>query len=221
MKIRYVIVTLLLFLFITPKVNASMCSKSDMLRVKGDANTVKITYEHVLANEQGDVSGLFNLLITGLTEDLVLVEEATGRTYSSNSNVDGVITIKNIQGNNFVFKLFYPNCDNKLMRTIKFSLPKFNFYSLHESCKNITEDDLEICNMWYQGELDDNIFNKKMEEYLKLKEEKTKQAKKENTFFKQIINFLVNYYLYIISTIVLIVIITVVIIIKRKRSILE
>ena len=221
MKIKYIIVTILLFLFITPNVNASICGKSDILRVRGDANSVVINYELVPGDEFGNISGLFDLKITGLTEDLILVEQTTGKTYTSKLNVNGVITLENVYGENFVFKLHYQKCDNKLMRTINLNLPKYNYYSNHKLCEGITEEDLEICGKWYQGELNDDTFKQKIEEYLNTLEEKRQQEEKENTIFKQIVDFLLDYYIYIIITIVVIVGITLVIVLRKRRYSLE
>lgn len=221
MKIRYVIIALLLFLFVTPEANAYMCSKSDMLRVKGDANNVKITYEHVKIEETGNITTLFNVYIKGITEDISLINEKTGVAYGYNSSVDGVIKLANVDTNEFVFKLYYRRCNNELMRTIKFTLPKYNIYSQHDFCKNVDKEEVYICDEWYQGELTPEIFDAKMKEYQDSLEEQKKQENKVNTIFKQIINFLVNYYLYIIATIVLIVIVTILIVVRRKRSILE
>jgi len=222
MKKRYLIVLIVLFLIITPNVNAAMCDKTDILRVKGEANNVNIEYE-LIQNKDGsdNISGLFNIRIKGLTEDLIVDEEKTGRSFSSGSAVDGVITIKNVEGEKFVFKLRYKKCDNKVMRTIKINLPKYNEYSLHESCEGISEEELEICGKWYQGELNEEIFQKKIKEYqeeLKLKQE---QEQKENTIFKRIVRFLLNYYIYIITAVVLIAAVITAIIVRRKRYSLD
>lgn len=221
MKTKYIIFSILMFLFITPSANASICGKSDLLRVKGDANSVTINYELVPGDEFGNISGLFDLKINGITDDLIIIEQTSGRTYTSKSNVNGVITIENVSGENFIFKLYYQKCDNKLMRTIRLNLPKYNYYSNNKLCEGISEEELDICGKWYQGELNDDIFKQKIEEYQKSLEEKKQQEEKENTIFKQIVDFLLDYYLYIIITIVIIVIITMMIVLRKRRYSLE
>ena len=106
------------------------------------------------------------------------------------------------------------------MRTIKLNLPKYNVYSLRKECEGINEEDLEICGKWYQGELNDEIFNKKIKEN---QEEQKKIQEEENnkTIFEKAIEIILDYYIYIISTIMIIVTITLVITVKRRRASLE
>lgn len=225
MKKIYIILSVVLFFIVTPSVNAAMCDKTDILKKKSEANNINIEYE-LVKNKDGssNVSGLFDIKITGLTENLIIKEETTQKTYFSKPNNGGTILIENVEGGNLVFKINYKKCANKLLRTIKVNLPKYNVYSLRDECENINEEELEICGKWYQGELNDEIFNEKIKEYQKEQEELRKQEENKTMFEKIIekaIDYLLEYYIYVISAIVVIVIITLTITLRRRRASLE
>lgn len=220
-KIKYIIVTIVLFFITSPTIQAKViCDRADILRVKNDANKVTVEYEF---NGTDDflTAGTFNLKIKGITEDMSIVESINNRRYTINSVVDDVATIYNIEEQNITLKIYYYRCSSELVRTIKIKLPKYNFYSEDESCEGISKEELEVCDPWYQGELDDETFGQKIEEYKKILEEKEELERKENTIFKKIIKFLLNYYLYIIATIVLVITVTIVLILRKKRYTLD
>lgn len=222
-KIKYIIVTIVLFFIITPSTKASVCDKADILRVKSDANKVTIDYDYKYnPNELVKNGKFFTLKIKGITEDIYIYEKNTGRTYTHKSkDENGIINMDKVSGGSFEFNIYYYVCDNRLIRTMKYNLPKYNYYSEAPMCEGITGEELDVCDEWYQGDLDDETFKQKIEEYKKDLEELQQQEAKENTIFNKIKNFLLDNYVYIIIAIVLIVLITIIILIRRKRGILE
>lgn len=215
MKTRYIILTIILFIFITPKVNAAMCTKSEIIKIKEKVNNVKI--ESVLVNED---SGMFNIKITGLPEKVYITETTTEQNYSYSSNVDGVITIPRIGGGTYTFKFYYLQCDNQLLRTQSITVPYYNYYSKNKLCDNIPVEEVKECDEWYQGEVTKELLTQKINEY----NEKLKQEQKANRF-KNIINtikdFMMNYLIYIVIALAIIIIVPVIIIRNKKRGELE
>lgn len=219
MKKKHIILSFLLFFSAMTNVNAAICGKTDIIKVKEEAQDITIEYKLVQNNDGSDnVSGLFDIKMNGLSEKFIIEEETTNKSYAPNAS--GTLLLENVEGGNLIFKIYYKNCNKKLMRTIKLNLPKYNVYSLRKECEGINEDDLEICGKWYQGELNDEIFNKKIKEY---QEELQKEQEKEKnkTIFEKVIEIILDYYIYIISTIMIIVTITLVITVKRRRASLE
>ncbi len=218
-NIKHLILTTLLFLTITPKVYArEYCINEDISSVKRDAQKITIDYE---LDKDPENTGLFNITINGLTEDLSVYEKVTN-IYNdwSNINENGKLTFQ-LPGDSYEFKIYYNTCSDKPIRTIKINLPKYNYYAESSSCENISKEDLEVCDEWYQGDLDDETFNKIISDYNKKLEDQKKQEQQENTILNKIINFLSNYYLYIIGVIILIVIIAFIIINRKKKYSLE
>lgn len=218
-NIKHLILTTILFLTITPKAYArSYCSNADMLNVKRDA--LKVTIDYELDKDPENV-GLFNITINGLTEDLSIHEKVTNMYNDWNdTNETGKLTFQ-LTGDNYEFKIYYNMCSDKSIRTMQLNLPKYNYYADTPSCENISKEDLEVCDEWYQGDLDDETFNKIISDYNKKNEEQKKQEQQENTILNKIIKFLSNYYLYIIGVIILIVIITFIMINRKKKYSLE
>ena len=218
-NIKHLILTTILFLTITPKAYArSYCSNADMLNVKRDA--LKVTIDYELDKDPENV-GLFNITINGLTEDLSIHEKVTNMYNDWNdTNETGKLTFQ-LTEDNYEFKIYYNMCSDKSIRTMQLNLPKYNYYADTPSCENISKEDLEVCDEWYQGDLDDETFNKIISDYNKKNEEQKKQEQQENTILNKIIKFLSNYYIYIIGVIILIVIITFIMINRKKKYSLE
>lgn len=215
-RIIYILIAIVMFSINIDNVNADnvdRCSVKDMLRVRGEANTVVIDRE--LSSEE---VGKFNILIKGMTEDLRIHEKITDSYYSLDDAENGVITIKNVDGGNYVFKFYYFICNYEWLRTINLSLPKYNQFADNPICEGLNEE-VDVCGRWYQGELNEETVRFAVQTY-----KENKKVEEENNklgLFDIIINFFKDYYFYIIVSVVLIVVVTFLIVIKRKREVLE
>lgn len=217
MKFKYLLLTILLFFFITPKVNA-LCSKNNMLEVKEKANNITLETQFN-KNENNIDTGNFNITFKDLTQELYILNQTTGEKYYYNNTDNGTFTIYNLPTGNYVFKVHYEVCYSELMRTINYKLPKYNHYANDKLCEGL-KDEIEICSRTYQGNLTKEEFEKKVKEYrneLGIKE----PEELPNTTFEKIINLLLKYYSYIIIGIIIIVAITLKLVINKKRGALE
>lgn len=216
MKKRYIILAIILFVFITPKVNAATCTKSEIIKVKEKANNVKIEY---VASEKTQKKGVYDIKITGLTDEIYLKEELTGKTYTTSLNENGVITLSRVSAGDYKFEFRYFHCGDQLVRTAKLTVPKYNYYSEHPLCDGVPPEEVQECDEWYQGKVTEELLTEKINEY------KKQQGKDESNKIDKILdiikNFITNYYLYIIGIVAVIIIATTTIIIKKKRGRLE
>lgn len=216
MKKRYIILAIILFGFITPKVNAATCTKSEIIKVKEKANNVKIEY---VASEKTQKKGVYDIKITGLPEEIYIKEESTGKTYTSSLNENDIITLSRVSAGNYKFEFYYFHCGDQLVRTHKLTVPKYNYYSEHPLCDGVPPEEVQECDEWYQGKVTEELLTEKINEY------KNKRGENEPTKIDKILetikNFVTNYYLYIIGVVTVIIIVITIIITRRKRGRLE
>ena len=137
MKLKYVLVTFLMYILLIPNVHATDCDKNDRLNKKEIANNVEITAT-LVKDKNGKDTGNYNLTIKGLDEKFHLEEITTGQSYSSDNFVNGTLTINNLESGNYRFKIYYDICANELLKTIKYRLPKYNHYANNSLCEGIT-----------------------------------------------------------------------------------
>ena len=215
MKVKYLLVMILMFLFMTPSVYAT-CGKNDMLRIKDIANEIKITAQYA-KDQNGKDTGYYDLMITGLTNELYMVEEITKEEYYYNPDYDGVFYISDLQEGKYRFKVYYDTCD-ELVRTIVYKLPKYNHYANNPLCEGIEEDELDVCNRTYQLELTDELFEEKINEYKNSFGLNNLEDDKQSN---NIISFIKKYYIYIGIAILALIIIIISIVVKRRREVLE
>lgn len=213
MRLKYPIITIIAFLVMVPNAHAR-CSQNDLSRVRIDANS--ITIENTLNK---DNKGKYDITIKGITKDLIIYEEKSNQGYTYKDSNNGVITIAEVEGDSLVYRIYYETCDSKLMRTIRYNLPRYNYYSESSICEGLTEE-IEECSMWYQGDLNREQLEKIVEEY-----KNTPNYIKENSPFYKTVNliksFVEEYYIYMIAIISILIIPIIVYIIDKKRGVLE
>lgn len=195
------------------------CDKNDINRLKEIAKNVQITYEH---NVYGDINSvndsnteltsIYDIMITGLTDELYIVDNGGGR-YNYSDIKDDVISIKTSSGEKKFF-VFSKNCKNVVLDTRVFNLPKFNFNSLSEECQKEEFKDLDIC----QDFIQDNDSNLSVDEF----EEKIEEVKKEKSLIYKFWDFVRENLIMTFVCIGIIGILFIILFLKhRKRSVLE
>ena len=86
------------------------------------------------------------------------------------------------------FNIYSVNCAEYQVGTIQVKLPKFNTFSLEEEC-SYSAKDLEICDEWYQGNLDYFSFRDMVDDYYQTMEEERENG---------VLDFVFTYYVYFI-----------------------
>lgn len=194
-------------------VDALMCDKEEIDNLKELASYVEYDYE-VVVGEEG-IYNLYYVYVRGLNEQLYIVD-GDGNEYYYNQIENGVLELILSSGNN-VLKVYSTRCRDILLKKFSFNLPKFNVYSLRKECKELEEYNLDVCDSNYQAEINDEYFYKVVNSYLN----DDNDNDDNESFINKVVDFLSNYYLFILGGVVLLVVIIVAFLRMRKRRVLE
>lgn len=209
MKRKITILLLVTFLFLNiDNAKADSCDNANLTRLKVIANHVDISYEYLKNSEYIDN---YSISISGLTDEIFVVNitDDTYHEWHAEDVNSGTATFESTE-EELTFMVYATNCSNNYLRKITIKLPRYNYYSQEEKCKQVDDLNLDICDEWYQGELDDFTFHETIDKYI--------EDNKEEGLF----NILSNYkYLLITAGIVVTISIVIFIILHRKRSVLE
>lgn len=223
-KIKKVLFIMIVLLINNVFVNAAVCDDDNIDKLKEHASKVNITYEmdNDYVNENGEKEkGIYKIIVTGLEKYTSIRSKNLNINEKYTDDNQGNITIKNVESGIKKVSIYFDICDTLLI-TKTLNIPIFNKYSQREECNGIT--DLDVCMEDYKYQLNESTFNKKIEEYKEAKEQQENEIKKESKMsmlFNRIVEFLKNYYLYIIGIIILVVSVTIYIVVRKKRYTLE
>lgn len=214
--VMFVFIIFSFFIF-SVQVNAAICDKADIVRLKELANIVDVNYEYIKmdSDEESEndyaVVDSYYIFVTNLTEELYIKTDFTEYRYSD--VVDGTLMFTSNSGQLQLF-IYTDRCPQRLLRTVTLNLPKFNTYSYRRECQDLKDLNLDFCDEWYQGYLDDKTFEQFLEPYINNEEI-------ELSIFDKVINFFKNNYLFIVFGIVIILCMVMLMLRHRKRSVLE
>ena len=209
-KVLFATLCLLLFIVNIDIVDASSCDSADIERLRVLASNVTYNSDYIGDTDMTVSSQTYNVSFVGLTNELYIANIYGGMRVDSDSQVI------QLQSGTTTLEVYSRNCDNKRLKTITIELPKYNEYSLLEECDDILDDDLYVCDPWYQGEITDTSFEEVINDYnLELEESNKTTLDKFYELFK-------NYYYLIIPVILILIILVIVLFIrKHRKSILD
>lgn len=181
------------FLINPLKIDAAICTKSIYAELKEKAADIKMEWK--LKFDEKD-NHYFEVKASNVDKDLMLI--FGGNVYEP---IDGNITISIPLegGKNYQFKFYgayYHPCVEEYVYTKNLDIPKYNIYSKLDECKKYS--DWELCDEWYQGEIEDTEdFYEKLEEYKKKIESgeivpKSKKEEKKITLIILIVIILIS-----------------------------
>ncbi len=221
---HYLIFTILLLFTSFKVVNA--CDYSDQVELGALASNVKVNYE---VSPEPDI--YFTINILNLPEDIyaVVLNNVTKeqKTYEYNSENKGNISFKSNEIHKkieYVITLYSKKagCNQMVLRTLRVITPRYNPYYISYMCEDVKE--YVLCQKWSDFNYSATEMQAKIAQYkagLIKDEDKNNQPEDNQNIWENIINFIINYYLYfIISGAVIAVGAIVFIIVKRKRSVL-
>ena len=216
-KIVMFLIVIFSFVIFSNDVSAEVCDDADMQRLKQLANMIEVNYEYIDGKPIGDSEddsysvNSYYLFINNLTEQLYIKDGIDEYYHSDLENG----TLKLIHNSGQIQLLVYSTrCRDIVLRTIDLKLPKFNVYSFRNECIELKDLNLDFCDEWYQGYLDDRIFATYVEPYLV-------NRNIEISFKDKVLNLLENYYIYMIIGVVSIILLILLIVRYKKRSVLE
>lgn len=219
-KYIYILFAITILILPTLKVNAVYDKEKEYYldQIK-EAEQVEFKYyinNNYYDDEGNKINGIFNLEISNIKDYMKIKIYDLDINLTSEDIIEGKITLDNIPSG--IKKLgIYNDQYNYLLKSITLNIPKYNYYAEKEEC--IDKEDLDVCDKWYEYELNDSTFNYKIKKYEENRKNLPKQNNNNNSNI--FIKFLSKYYIYIISPIILIAIIIIFIISKKKRYSLD
>ncbi len=169
----------------------SACSNADIVELSKAASNVKIVYEPYEYKPDGfddENSPNYSLIyymmdvkIYNVTSELsvgVIGDDGSYTVDVNNMNDEGVIVLRTKDTSkvkNYTFNIYSKSasCSNKLLRTIKLTVPKYNQYSGRAACDDIPQ--YYLCHQFINFDVDGANFLSNVESY-KAKLEKNKIA---------------------------------------------
>jgi hypothetical protein len=187
-KFLMLIVMVLASILVIGNVNAeeSTCSPTDLNKLRQEAANVKATYvpttmeidgtvEDIGDNEK-IVESVLDMKVYNVTEKMALRYEYSGNGVKSGSfmksyaNVgsDGAITVRQKSYGKIITYTItvlssYGSCSGQSLKTIRITLPMFNYYSLLDACEGI--QDYYLCQPYVTSEVGGADFFDKVEAY--------------------------------------------------------
>lgn len=226
-KFMYILIAIAMFSINIDNVNAAYDKNKEFLNEYIEqAEKVEVKYildEEYVSEDGNSKNGMFKIEIRGLTDDLEIRLFGSEEYYYDleDDGIDGVIILEGIESGIKKIGVYYQQY--ALLKTISVNIPVYNYYSERIECQGISGEELDVCDKWYKYELNESTFLSKINKYMEEREilEEEKDKKKVFTFFSEIINFLMDYFVYIIVGVVLIVLVTLFIVFRRKKYSLE
>lgn len=224
------LITVVLFI---PHVNAA-CDENRIKELKELAKNIEITTGLASDDESGTINndysvndygemvpqGSTQIIISGMSKEFNIIDATYERTFIYEYFTDNALVLNNEIHGYRTFKVYSPEC-NQEIRSIYIKVPRYNEYSTDPLCEGISGNDLAICGTWYDKEVDYDTFKSMVADYKKMIAEEEKENDKKNVIIDKIVDFVKEYYLYIIGAVILIIAISVIVVIRRKRSVLE
>ena len=215
---KYFMTTLFMLFIMIDNVYAS-CSLNEKNRLQALASQVKVTYAYNdnAYDDYGEkIKESFNITVTGLTEEIYVLEETT-TTYFLYNKDNNIITKDGFSSGSKIIKVYSNNECTEVLRKIYVSLPRYNNYADDPLCEGIDTSKFALCDKWYQFDIDYSTFVKRINEYKKqLSEEKPKEPTKQEEL-NLVLKFFQKYIVYVISGLILL-IIGIIFLVRKKRS---
>ena len=232
-KILLLIIMMLAFILGIGNVKAEgACSTTDLNNLRQEAANVKATYiPNEVTDDDGAGRNVLDLKVYNVTPKMVLQYTYSGKGIkdgnfvrtSSDVGKDGAITVRQSSYGmviTYVIKVLanYGSCTGQTLKTIRVSLPIFNYYSLLDVCDGI--QDYYLCQPYVMTEYTGADFFDKVESYkAKMLENNAIETDDDNNSIMTAAFSGVKKYKYVIvGAIVAIGVVATVLILKRKKS---
>ena len=244
-KLLFLIVILVMFLGFSGYVKAEeadkTCSAVDKSFIKQQAANIRVTFSPVMGDTQkkdsfgteGTRAELHQeIKIYNVTSNMYLEVVYTGRNIRKekfsldykNIGLDKAITINHPaikEVTNYTIYVYsnYNDCFGDLVRTIKLTIPRFNEYSQHVACNDISE--YYLCKEFVTFDIDSATFYNNVDSYKKSIEAMGNNDPdiKDGTSSAQRTATVISKYKYVIvGAIVVAGVLATIYIIKRKKS---
>lgn len=222
-KMTQLIISLLIVVFFVflkiDTVLASECSTATLKKLKQEAN--KIEFKYNLVDEyNSDEIYTYTMNFVNFSDKFYIMD-SNGKKYIYSKTYTADTIFGEYEAGTYVtFKIYGAygfECQDKLVRTIKISLPYYNHYSRYEECKGIEE--FKLCKRNYNGKIEsEEWFLQKVKEYKESLNEKEKPVEKEKNFLEKVTEFINDNIVFVIIIVVVIVIGAIVLFIRYLKN---
>ena len=162
-KLRFLFVIMVSFFINLTITNAATCDNKKLEELKQKADNIEI---HTEINEDNLELGIYNMYdvtISGLTNEFFIATNTQTKIFDKNDEVDGII-MDTINTDTKSFDIYATECGETIIKSIDVKLLNFNEFSLYEECKDIGEK-LDVCSKFYDGDLTYAKFKKEIDKY--------------------------------------------------------
>ncbi len=238
----FMIIFMLAFFFMIGNVSAAedkenMCTPTQLSELRSMAANVKVTYVPVteavkLTTPNGESGAEYvskrylDIKVFNLNTKLIVhVKNGTDSFTITSNDIqgDGAVTIRQPSSTssiNYEFEvtsLLY-GCSLETLRTIKLTLPKYNYYSQLDVCDDIP--DYYLCQPYTTYSVDGGTFYDKVDEYkAKLSAiEKEKQENNNTSFVTNTMSGISKYKYLIVGIVVVVGVVLTIFVLKKKGS---
>lgn len=218
-NIEYVIFTVL-FLFLNIFYVDASCTNEEISVLKDEVKEINITYKHLgkIENDEGETYyNYFKLSATNLSDDFyVLLSKNTNKLIPEDGKIEATV-----YSGTWDFQVYSNKCEEKI-DTIEVFIPTFNLYSLDPLCEGIDGDDFALCGKYYEYYVSYDNFVSRVNAYRVTHNINNDNSEDDENFIESVIDnildFFINYKLYVLIVFVMIIIIIIIIIVIKKRK---
>lgn len=198
MKKKISLFIIILSFIVIPKVNASECNNSEILKVRSLASLIKFEIKYI-GKQFDDEYGIY---ISNMNDRFYVYYKK--QVYKNNSIITGLHS-KSI--NDLQVLLYYGDeCLNEFSYNRNITIPAYNEYYKSDICLN--NRDISYCEITYDSSgFTEEQFNEMVNKYLDNQNQKPVEIEEKN-----------NMYIYVIIGIALIAIVSMIVITNKRRK---
>ena len=212
---RYLIYMVTIFtIFLVPKVwnveAIGLCDNKVIADYRELFSNINIYSDYTIVDGQPT----FDVTITNIPRNVYVEDVTTGETYKYASfTTENELIIKGYKENQKLTYRFYmeaEGCYGQVMGSRYVTLPNYNENSNDPLCEGIEE--FSLCQKWGASPVSYNDFVSKTNEYRekkRLQQEQKIKEKVDDSFKTKVLNFIVDYYIFLIGGIAVIVLLLV------------
>jgi len=219
------IVAILMFFNIDVFALDETCTNEEKMRLIQLVNATNVTYEFVeeMHHDYNEIVRYYKVIVSNFKPDFYIYDEQQGTFFEYNGN-SIVEQGKFYGGINYKLPFIASSkspCANNVIMTKYVRMLPYNEYSTDPLC--VGHETYELCKKFTPIRITSRSdFEQRMKEYIRKLDNKDEpeipvEEKEENTFFDKILDFLTDYYMYILVFIIITGITGIVIIEVRKR----
>ena len=214
-KVLPFVIMMLFLLFPTTIDAAWYCEYADLAKMKNLASNINISYDYKIENNDAS----FTITLSNVYRDLYIYDVTNNKYYYPDADQDMTEFVISgyDDGKSYRFSVYttLAKCEDKLVYTFYATTPKYNQYYNDPLCDghanyNLCQRWANLSNMTYAQ------FQQNMQEYLEsLKSDDLLEEDEDSKEIPWLLEFYLNYYMYILPSLIGILLITIYVISKK------